>query len=685
VSQSPINDFSERGTLRYKQGWRALNRLLHQDRSFSGNERNCAFLNTGGETASFADVSGVTGFDFADDGRGLATVDWDFDGDYDVWITNRNAPRVRFLNNNSSNTGKFIAFKLAGDGIATNRDGIGARLELHLRGGDQAVRIRTLHAGEGFLSQSSNWVHFATGNANSIEKLVVRWPGGSPQEIANLSPGKFYLIKQGKPSAEIFEPPAGRTPLVPSEQEIAQPSDGARIVIPPGLTFPKILIATAGGGTESYAPASGRPTLVNVWASWCAPCLAELTEWASNSDDLSGAGLDVMALSTDTLGNNPSPPGAAKLRLQKIAFPFPNEELSEAGLRVLNHLQQSVLDRWKPLPLPTTFLVDAEGELLVIYKGPVQAQQILHDLRLADADELQRRDAAVPFRGRWVDEQPSRSDPKRLASTLLDHNEQEAAIQYLDRSARALAPKKDLPGYAHQLGDIYFTAGVLKSTDPKRLPEAIEDFKAARDLIPNDLRFRKELAKQLVAEGLLEAAASEMVAAVKINPRDPSLGVDLAILYQRVGQHAEAKPILEALIRANPKNAVARYYLAGTLLKLDDPNGAIANYRQALTHAPRMLDAANNLAWLLSTHPQESVRSPNEAVVLAQRLCTTTKEKNPQFLDTLAVALANAGKFPDAIEAAQKAIAIFPPENNQAIDQIRQRITLFEQQNPYRE
>ena len=176
-----------------------------------------------------------------------------------------------------------------------------------------------------------------------------------------------------------------------------------------------------------------------------------------------------------------------------------------------------------------------------------------------------------------------------------------------------------------------------------------------------------------------------MVAAVKINPRDPSLGVDLAILYQRVGQHAEAKPILEALIRANPKNAVARYYLAGTLLKLDDPNGAIANYRQALTNAPRMLDAANKLAWLLSTHPQESVRSPNEAVVLAQRLCTTTKEKNPQFLDTLAVALANAGKFPDAIEAAQKAIAIFPPENNQAIDQIRQRITLFEQQNPYRE
>ena len=81
--------------MRYKQGWRALNRLLHEDRSFSGHERDCAFLNCGGETPSFATVSSVTGFDFADDGRGLATVDWDFDGDLDVWCTYRTAPRVR--------------------------------------------------------------------------------------------------------------------------------------------------------------------------------------------------------------------------------------------------------------------------------------------------------------------------------------------------------------------------------------------------------------------------------------------------------------------------------------------------------------------------------------------------------------------------------------------------------------
>ena len=96
MSQSPVDDFSEPAIASYKQGWRALSRLLHEDRTFSGNERHCAFLNTGGKEASFADVSALTGFGFPDDGRGLATVDWDFDGDLDVWMTNRNSPRVRF-------------------------------------------------------------------------------------------------------------------------------------------------------------------------------------------------------------------------------------------------------------------------------------------------------------------------------------------------------------------------------------------------------------------------------------------------------------------------------------------------------------------------------------------------------------------------------------------------------------
>ena len=149
MSQSPVDDFSAPATGKYLQGWRALSRLLHEDRSFSGNERHCAFLNLRGSQATFADVSAITGFGFPEDGRGLATSDWDFDGDLDVWITNRTAPRLRFLKNNTTAPGRFVAFKLSGDGRQCNRDAIGARLELHLEGIEPARRIRTLRGTHG--------------------------------------------------------------------------------------------------------------------------------------------------------------------------------------------------------------------------------------------------------------------------------------------------------------------------------------------------------------------------------------------------------------------------------------------------------------------------------------------------------------------------------------------------------
>ncbi len=98
----------------YEAGWDATMRLVRQGRSWSGYERNCAFLNTRG--TPFADVSAVSGLDFADDGRAVAVVDWDLDGDLDLWLRNRTAPRLRLMLNQSApgGAGGFVAFKLRG-------------------------------------------------------------------------------------------------------------------------------------------------------------------------------------------------------------------------------------------------------------------------------------------------------------------------------------------------------------------------------------------------------------------------------------------------------------------------------------------------------------------------------------------------------------------------------------------
>ncbi len=141
--------------------------MLRRGRSFSGRERNCAYLNLGNSKEGgprYANISALSGFDFADDARALAIADWDHDGDLDVWVSNRNTPQLRFLRNDNTSGRHFLSLKLVGSGTTTNRDAIGARVEVVIAKPKSDIRhpklIKTLRAGEGFLAQSSKWLHF---------------------------------------------------------------------------------------------------------------------------------------------------------------------------------------------------------------------------------------------------------------------------------------------------------------------------------------------------------------------------------------------------------------------------------------------------------------------------------------------------------------------------------------------
>ena len=107
--------------------------MLAQGRSFSGHERNCCFLNTISDRRAagrFADISASSGLDFPDDGRAVALVDWDLDGRIDLWTANRNAPRLRLMRNQTNRANRFVAIRLRGNGTTSNRDAIGARVEV---------------------------------------------------------------------------------------------------------------------------------------------------------------------------------------------------------------------------------------------------------------------------------------------------------------------------------------------------------------------------------------------------------------------------------------------------------------------------------------------------------------------------------------------------------------------------
>ena len=351
--------------MRYRQGWKALNRLLHEDRSFSGNERNCAFLNVQGDggVQRFADISAASGWDFADDSRALALSDWDMDGDLDIWVTNRTAPRLRLLRNNSASKNHFLAIKLQGDGSRTNRDAIGARVEVVLKkdnaeDGNGRPLVKTLSAGDGFLSQSSNWLHFGVGDATEIRHVTVRWPGGETQQYDQIEVDGRYVIRQQSGQVEKWSVPANRKRLIAEHQNPPAPEPAARTVLPSRRLLPTLRPEGNDGPINATIE---RPTVITIWSATCPICIAELKEFSAQAARLREAGIDVIAINLDNLEDNAE---EAKQVLESMDFPFATAFGTVELVRSLDVLKRAVFDRWQTLTVPASFLVDERGYVL---------------------------------------------------------------------------------------------------------------------------------------------------------------------------------------------------------------------------------------------------------------------------------------------------------------------------------
>jgi tetratricopeptide (TPR) repeat protein len=95
-------------------------------------------------------------------------------------------------------------------------------------------------------------------------------------------------------------------------------------------------------------------------------------------------------------------------------------------------------------------------------------------------------------------------------------------------------------------------------------------------------------------------------------------------------------------------------------------------------------EAQNNLAGVLATAPQASLRNGNKALKLAQQANQLTGGENPIILNTLAAAYAEAGRFPEAVETAQRALQLAETQANITLaDAIRSQMKLYQAGLPY--
>jgi protein O-mannosyl-transferase len=216
--------------------------------------------------------------------------------------------------------------------------------------------------------------------------------------------------------------------------------------------------------------------------------------------------------------------------------------------------------------------------------------------------------------------------------------------------------------------------------------EAMEHYRQAVQINPNDAESLNNLGLAHADEGQFDEAIKNYYLAIRINPSfyDAQFNLGNALVAQ--GRLDEAVENYRQAIQINPNTPQTFLHLGMALDQLGRAREAVAPYQEALELNPNLIVALNNLAWLLATSPEEDLRNGPEAVRLAQRACELTQFHTPLFMGTLAAAYAEAGHFSDATTMAEKAEQLANGAGLTAVAQKnRQLLELYRAGKPYHE
>jgi tetratricopeptide (TPR) repeat protein len=257
---------------------------------------------------------------------------------------------------------------------------------------------------------------------------------------------------------------------------------------------------------------------------------------------------------------------------------------------VYNVLYRYLFDRHRDLTLPTSFLIDSQGDIVKIYQGPVDPQKAEADFKRIPQTTAQRLSLALPFPGNAETYEFGRNNVS-LGSAFFQRG-------YYDQAAASFqSALRDDPSSAeaqYGLGSVYLKQE--KNGDARAsFEQALKLTASYPDTVPNAWNNLGLLATR---EGRTSDAIGYFQEALRLSPDYWIALENLGNAYRQQRRWDDARAALERAVAARPREPEANYSLAMVYAQTDDTERAYQYLQKALTLRPAYPEALNNLGVL---------------------------------------------------------------------------------------
>jgi tetratricopeptide (TPR) repeat protein len=285
--------------------------------------------------------------------------------------------------------------------------------------------------------------------------------------------------------------------------------------------------------------------------------------------------------------------------------------VSEDLAAVYNILYRYLFDRHRDLTLPTSFLIDTQGQIVKIYRGELNHDQALQDMKRIPQTAQQRLARALPF--------PGNADNYEFGRNNLSLGTAFYQRGYYDQALASFqAAMRDDPSSAeahYSIGSVY-----LKQ---ERIADARGSFERAvkltatyPDTAPSAWN---DLGILATREGNINAAVADFQEAVRLSPDYWIALENLGNAYRQQKRWDDARGAFERAIAVRPQAPEAYSNLAIIYAQADDTDHAYQYLQNALKLRPDYPEALNNLGilYLRTRRRDEGVAKFEECIRVA--------------------------------------------------------------------